>query len=719
MDVAIPDRALLDAGARALSAYTSQREWIQRRVESLTFPHVDERIIRRHTSFDIRCPADAPTEPAEGEKAEGVGTDGEETGRGETGREEIERRVRLVPLTLIRRWPPHFGLDLTVGKDTPLSVPSSRDADLLDAGLLVALAQKVLGAPLPRLVGYAIEDLTGLRRRSGNTADDAARESALAALIGPDERVDRGKAQQPAAATPARQPIPAAVQAQLRGDPAFLRLAGDLLVNRVLWVPLTCAANERCIVKLAYEVPFVIERDWLHASSWAWVGQKMRFDMPGVGRARSCHLDIAFPAPLVVKHARVEIVPPGGTRALANPRRQAFRPLDAEQRRLREGCVIAEEPADDVDGRLDQRHASFYIESTEEFEVDAYVNAAVEKSGYVRGALTAAVFVFATLLAYRSGFGDVVGDHRGASITVLLFVPGLLGLLVVKPGEHVLAASLLSGIRKLVVANAGWPLIAALALVLDHSDGSVPANSPLGRAWIALLAASAVTTAMLVASGYLPDDERWLDDLPRPSSVGLAIVAGTALGIWNGIATPFSLVRLGVFAAVPLLVFCVTWTVRRQRGRITLSGRTRRAFWTVACALIIAVILSGGTRLAQKAFARSSAGLEHPPTIEASGSPLLLSTKHGALLELGAVAGCPASSRGCRLVASAATPSGRTLGAQSAFVPAGHAGPVVIALKGLTRTRTLAGRATINITTIGGRRGTAEQAILVGIKSAR
>jgi hypothetical protein len=526
-------------GHAAASAYRTHGKWLDRLVESLTFPDIEQLFVRRQISFDF-------TRPSGLEKFS------------ENGRKPIY----LVPLSLTRRWPPRIGIDLRSGKGKPLSVVRSGEADAMDMGLLIGLAEQVIGEEyigdpiIDRIQSLTKTHPEGVRTAEEREKHERNRVRAYYDLLGiryPAEEIDSSDEINSSESVELAEEVDPELGEALRNDEVFSSLARSLIDLRVLWVPVTARAGERCLVKFTFDVRRDITHNMFRPSSYAWVGLKIGFDVPDIGRSGSYHLDIAMPPPLLVKHARLELREPdlelGESDEEANkpdPDRRMFGELSDAERQMRAGLIIDERP--------NERHGTFYVEGDRNLWANAYVNVSIEKEGYVRGALTASAAVLAMLLAFRIGI-DYALEHRGPAVTMLLFVPGLLGYLIVRSGEHWLGAGFLSGVRKLVVANASWPLVGAAALLLCSGVDSIDAHPWLERVWAMLLALSGATTVILFASSYLPTDELWLDNRPRGIWVWLSTCAiGAGVGVLNSIECLFPWWTPAVVMVLSLLV---------------------------------------------------------------------------------------------------------------------------------------------------------------------
>lgn len=440
------NRAELEAAGRsAADAYRRQHEWVHRRVESLTFPSPDELVVRRELSFDFSIPAGLHT------------VDTENT------------PIQYVPLSLVRKWPPVIGLDLNSdGHDLPFLTRSQND--VIDHFLLLELAEKAVApSAVAGDLRAALEDVV---RQDG---DHAA--AAYAELFAPSR---------------APQPEDLEIARRLEADQTFLRLAGDLVSQTVLWVPIRGAVGDRTIVKLGYDIRREISLFFYRPAAYGWMSFKVGFDLPHIGTAGSYHLDIATPSPLRVVDARLRLYERGAAETPADDDHKPFGPLPKWERDARTGLKLHE--------RADERHGSFYVSGDRDYVSVAWIKVLVEKDGYIRGAFVSSLAVTAILAGFYWIDFDAVVERGSGAATTLLFLPALLGYFVAQVLHHALAKAFLSGLRKLVALSIMLPAVGAGLLVVSGGERT----DALDSAWLVLICVSAVISMVLLASSYLP-----------------------------------------------------------------------------------------------------------------------------------------------------------------------------------------------------------------------
>jgi hypothetical protein len=138
----------------------------------------------------------------------------------------------------------------------------------------------------------------------------------------------------------------------------------------------------------------------------------------------------------------------------------------------------------------------------------------VSRVGLIRGALVTgvAVAVLMTVLATRSG---TFAAQAGATVTVLLVVPALLGFLIVRPGEHPVTTKNLIGVRLLALLSGAIPVAAAVVLLAvvpqattnPRTHQKVTSYPNLASDWWILAGVAWYLALLVVFSWLLPS--RW------------------------------------------------------------------------------------------------------------------------------------------------------------------------------------------------------------------
>jgi hypothetical protein len=414
---------LLAVGRAAAPALRTQHEWIHRRVESISFPLAQSAIARRRISIDFTVP---PTDAI---------PDGTSV------------RRHYVPLSILRKWPPMLRIDLRDGAGTPIPLLTAEQNAVVDGEVLVTMAQAIAA---DRLGSPDLGELEPLLRRVAeepqHAASHALREVLPPRAKMPDDKLD-------------------ALRHALRCDDAFVRIAGGLTSHTILWFRVQSEPGAREIAKFAYDVEFGVDLSWWEPPAFGLRPVTARYHSPHLGGWSSYHLLVEAPTPLRVIDTRLQLTPRPTVDSAVGPVHDpdivatccASRDTLRQKNRTLFSAVGA--------GR-----ARFYVTGDRDgLEGDALVSMAVEKRGYVRGAAIAGATT-AALISLFAVFLDEAASRREAAVAMLVFGPALLSYLLVRPSEHVLAASLLRGSRRVLLVIGGLPLASAAALIVERGE---------------------------------------------------------------------------------------------------------------------------------------------------------------------------------------------------------------------------------------------------------
>ncbi len=421
--------------------------WIRRRVERIEL--LDDRRIRRRISLDLAIPR---------ETAAGVPTEG----------------IRYLPLTWLSR-------------DNKLREFDLRDED----GRSIAVATREEGA---RLAVLALEThIFGLVAAAADDqhvapphdlAAEVRRDLDLLATGSLTERVDaleRFETASPAGGAP---DCAAFQRSVLMADAALAVLVGRLIEEFILLaaVPGRDAHNRR-VLKLTW-----VEHADEGRSFWRWLKTRMgwspvslRFPVAQLDSARSYHIEMGAPSDDgTIEWAALEVA-------------GRFRRIDKE------------EPAHLVYalGGLPVAPFERPLDPTATFALRA------ARSGFLRLALFTCMLSFVLLALGRWRLGDLTRDVESAA-TLLLFVPGLLSLYVVRPGEHGFATQLFSGVRWMVISTAVFVLAGGVLVIVDMD--------PVLREqlWTSLVVAALLATIAVGWSNYGPLSAAPVVGSPKP-----------------------------------------------------------------------------------------------------------------------------------------------------------------------------------------------------------
>lgn len=130
-------------------------------------------------------------------------------------------------------------------------------------------------------------------------------------------------------------------------------------------------------------------------------------------------------------------------------------------------------------------------------ETDSYaavVQVRPSPDGLMRASAASAVFTTILLLIAGAGAHRLDDQELGASITLLLVLPGVVSTFLARPGEHTIVSRVLRGVRFLSLTSAVIIYLAAGSLAMGVS------GSALRASWLALAALSAVPAAILLVA---------------------------------------------------------------------------------------------------------------------------------------------------------------------------------------------------------------------------
>lgn len=445
---------------------TTPDNWFSRRVENISF--VGERRVRRRVSVDVRISQEMR------DAADGQG------------------RFPL-PVALMRK-ATLVGFDLRDEQGGALSAATSADtADMayyvLRAAVDLAFETALAGEP-------GNNSGTPRNREPSKSLQDVLR--AIAAR----ERVDANKA---------LQELPTATDPKLKADLALLlgqdgklepglqKLAGDLADNFLLLAHVPVDSSRR-VVKFCVEEEWETQADGRRA--WAarparwlcWAPGKYLLPTPGVGLCRSYHLEIEPPGGLVVAKATLEVAPAGKR---------------AEKGEPNEAVYLKNNPVYPIAGYPSLAHLHMPARPRTGVVANAIVQLCPPAGGLLFAAWLAST-ASAILLGVTAYLVDctavdgirpvcyVPDSDKGlvadAAVALLLALPVTAAVLIARPGEHVVAARLLAGVRALTLLVGACVYAAAVTLALG-----VPGDFLVLTWWASALLATGVASVLLVS----------------------------------------------------------------------------------------------------------------------------------------------------------------------------------------------------------------------------
>jgi hypothetical protein len=457
-------------------------DWLHRRVERIT--STERRMVRWQFSVDFSLPRRRAQLDGPGFKPyrDDLGDD---------------RKIYYVPIAVLQKWPPLMNFSIRDEHGNPLSLLTSQRNRLIDAEAVVGLAPQ--GELLDALAAQLRAVATSPPHQSRDIFRDITDEILRAfSSLTPEERASW-------------RPV--------------VRLASILVSNSVLWARITGFGWERFIVKCSCDQPhqreLVVSRRILVAFSWS--ASRTFYHLPNIGERGSYHLEVRPPPGLEVTHAElrlteeppapwqrrvvvdrplatrfIEVLSVAGSR-LAGAARLRYRALFGS---VRPGEAAGDapnmiQPPPGVPYRRVEREAAYmYVSGLHDNYGVATVYMAPERSGLITGALAMATAIAAMLTVFFAAGVHIAHDVSPA-VTTLLLVPGVLGVVVIRAGEHPTVRVHLAGVRTLLMTAGALPVAAAIALL---AAGEQARWWWLGFAVIAWLIAG-----LLAASWLLPN----------------------------------------------------------------------------------------------------------------------------------------------------------------------------------------------------------------------
>ncbi len=421
--------------------------WVHRRTETLTF--VDDKTVNQHVTVDFTIPEQVPGH---------VGVDSE--------------LLPLVPLSLLRkRALRHF--DLRDAGRTALP--------LLDTIETTQLAERALHGRSTELLGWepcepVLRDLKTVAAESGETLTKAfavmyaEREQPLDYELGPPGHApDPANPQIQAADVVAPERRERFERNTLVNDSEFYRLLVALAQNFILAAACDPKPGVRQLIKYSYES--FLDSEEPSAARWlvtrlGWRAAEFDVNTPGAKQARSYHVEVLAPEDLEV--VRADLCPSPG-----------------------EPPVVYE------GGGLVRAHLHPDVPLASSTQPLTRVLFRMRRSGFLHAALVTCVLSVLLLAAARLRLVQL-GSEAGPTSTVLLLVPALMAAYLVHPREHAVAASILIGVRMMLLL-CGAATVAAAGLLLARLD-----EVTLRFAWDILVFLSAGALLVVIISVLLP-----------------------------------------------------------------------------------------------------------------------------------------------------------------------------------------------------------------------
>jgi hypothetical protein len=491
------------------------------------------------------------------------------------------QRLYYVPLTTIAKRPARASFDLRDEAGSSLPVLSRRENAAITSTALRRAAEDLAGAPL------SIELRRSLHQAVRSPMPDSA-EVAVAYAI-----------------TLIRAEHP---EAFLNPAYAFFeQLLAVLSVNSILWSAVIGVPGERKIFKLAYDIPLTrppIPRRRPYTES---LEVRTRYgtsdyerrhlgDRNEKGTVRRLLNRIANPLGLSAVDVIIERP---YIRFTQSYHLQVRVPEGLEARRIRLFARLSDNRGRQI-APIDEAYADvahlYFAGLDVETPGDACVSLRVSRRGFLTYSLVTAALITFMLAVYATYPSELV-KHEEVAGAALLIVPALLVSFGIRPGEHPIVASALSGVRLVVLACGIFSVLAALSLV-----GARPEDLELGDSWRYLAQLSGALTLLLFTSWVLSlESAEWFRRIARRWWARYSAYAITAtVLLLAGLATLYVLPdragvgtvgRVGGVAAVALLACALAWAAQFS-DETTRPMHSRRLGSVMAVAF--ALLLWGG-----------------------------------------------------------------------------------------------------------------------------
>ena len=431
---------------------TNPKAWMVRRVEG--FRLLDDRTVERRTSLDFQLPASV------------LG-------------EDLPGALRVLPLaTLSKRKLSAFDLRDEDGRTLP--VLDTRDNGTVATTALHALAETVLGRPAHGVTQILLENIARAPRSAAESHRAGMRRTADAAFVQMQVRLWRAVADAGNGWAPELRAYVVfwlgltAEWRALEATPTAQQLMDELAGEFILLTPVAGPVLSRRVLKMSYEETF---EDVSGHSPWRWLAVRLGlssavigFVAPGTGRCRSYHAELSAPEDAELLSLYVD----------DGAYRWDYEPASGSEPRGRHHVQVS-------DGNVQEAG-----------QVIAHLRA--RRPGLLRSALLTCGLAFALLLGGRLSLARISGEVE-ATAAILLLVPGVLAAYILRPGEHALVTSLLSGVRAIVLAVAS-SAVAAAALLVARVNAEA-----LEFVWTSLTAFVGILSCVVVLSNLRPNAE--------------------------------------------------------------------------------------------------------------------------------------------------------------------------------------------------------------------
>jgi hypothetical protein len=421
--------------------------WVHRRVEYIDF--IDDISVTRRVSIDFAVPQPLHTF-------------------------ELVNKELLpsVPLTFLLKGDVLRNFDLRDAEDNPVPMLTKEQNGRLAGDTLIYLAEEALGQrPLTGRLDPLQERLRLVAESHRELAQpEVASWSREARDEGADFRAELHR---------------------LVENPAFIEYAQTLAENYILFAVGPPEPNTRRLMKFQYEEPFRVGDDpslkpgeklphWERLQErLGWRVKTVNLAMPAVNLAASFHVEIPAPPEMEVQIARLVFKPwePLASEEEAADKEQS-EPAPDGQEQPEEAEGVAEDgesgpptPEDALDGPAVQRVHLYKAGVSGQFVADALIYLRARRAGFLRAAWLTGWLNFGLLVGGLVYLNDITAsDNSQTAAALLLLGPTLLAGTLIRPGEHRMVASVLLGVR-LMLMFAVLATVVAVGLLAGAATG--------------------------------------------------------------------------------------------------------------------------------------------------------------------------------------------------------------------------------------------------------
>jgi hypothetical protein len=317
-----------------------------------------------------------------------------------------------VPLSVLAKWPPLLDFDLDInGQPAHLLTAVANGA--MDQALLNSLLDNLVGSDRAACCTGAVHDLA--TSRSPTPAAIAAYEAIRTSISDAQpEEVKRN----------------------------VLRIASAMQTAYILWVPAFGTVGDRYVAHFAYDYEFkrTARLRTRAVRTLAWGGEDEYLVMGHVGLSGSYHIDVEAPPDLAVTDSDLYFIfdRPGDGNGVPQPP-----PVYTQQVGSRAHVYTSGERTDDALLR---------------------VRLTPTRRGFLAGAWIAALGIAALLTAFWR-WSDELSNDPTSSVAVLVIVPGILGLIALRPRTHPWTFDRLIGVQLLLFLSGALSVTAALVAI--------------------------------------------------------------------------------------------------------------------------------------------------------------------------------------------------------------------------------------------------------------